>query len=141
LGGNPSGSCPDYENTNNWYLLYDLCRGSYEKERMYTYVFPINALGSTIYSVTSDWTDARFEDYIYFDKDASGSGATFVEGQYLQFLHNVIISCTGNPIRFYGTDSDNSYMFTRGDKSKGIRVYDGCVKLFEGGQLTLRGEL
>jgi hypothetical protein len=75
--------------------------------------------------------DASF-DYRYFNVDAAGTSATFEAGQNLQFLPDISVTCTsttGGSIRFEGTSSDNTILFSNGDRTKGARIYGGTIKV------------
>ena len=76
--------------------------------------------------------------YRYFDRDTTGSSATFESGQYFQFLPNIVVTCTsatGGSIRFEGSTTDNTLLFTRGDTSQGVLIYNGTIKLNQGGSI------
>jgi hypothetical protein len=77
--------------------------------------------------------------YRYFNVDASGVDATFNSGHKLQFLPGVVVICTGSgvfeTIRFDGVYTDHTRMFTGGDITRGIRIYNGAIELTNGGGL------
>ncbi|RZN39858.1 MAG: hypothetical protein EFT35_03420, partial [Methanophagales archaeon ANME-1-THS] len=122
---------------NTWYVLdglYYPAGGSINDEYMLENIYPAVALGN---SIAGTYSLQSFP-YHYFDQDATGNSATFEAGQYLQFLPNVEVTCTsttGGSIRFLGTSSYNTRLFTRGDPSKGIRIYNGAVKLNKDGSI------
>ncbi|HIE31875.1 MAG TPA: hypothetical protein EYP67_05790 [Methanosarcinales archaeon] len=121
-----TGTFPDGNNT--WYTLDALHLGHYYKEKMLVDIFPAQALYG---SLSGTYARQSFP-YRYFDRDATGDSATFEAGQNLQFLPDITVTCTsatGNSIRFEGSSSQNTRLFTRGDRTKGIRIYDGSVKL------------
>ncbi len=105
-----------------WYVPGDV-------EYMLVDIYPAQALGSSLSGTYA--RDASFP-YRYFDQDATGNSATFENGQYLQFLPGITVTCTsttGGSIRFEGSSSDNTWLFTRGDRTKGVRIYDGAIKM------------
>ena len=111
-----------------WYTLeHSYFQGNVEY--MLVDIYPAQALES---SIAGTYTrDASFP-YRYFDQDATGNSATFENGQYLQFLPGITVTCTsttGGSIRFEGSSSDNTWLFTRGDRTKGVRIYDGAIKM------------
>jgi hypothetical protein len=124
------------DSTTTWYTLDEIYGGDPDDEFVLVNVFPAHATGSVLsgtYPLTSSFP------YRYFNVDATGSSATFEAGQYLQFLPRITVtstSTTGDNIRFYGTSSANTRLFTRGDISKGIRIYSGAIKLSSYGSIT-----
>jgi len=125
-GWGKTGTFPDGNNT--WYTLNALHQGDYYKEKMLESIYPAQALYG---SLSGTYTRKSFP-YRYFDRDATGDSATFKAGQNLQFLPDITVTCTsatGGSIRFEGSSSQNTRLFTRGDRTKGIRIYDGSVKL------------
>jgi len=119
--------------SNAWYTLDALQGGDPNEEYMLEGIKPAQALGSWL---SGTYTLQAFP-YRYFDRDATGSSATFNSGQYLQFLPGVTVTCTsttGGSITFYGW----SRLFTRGDTSQGIRIYSGgAIKLYQNGSIRL----
>ncbi len=113
---------------DTWYTLDALYGGDPDEEYMLEYIYPAQALGS---SLSGTYTRQSFP-YRYVDRDATGSSATFEEGQYLQFLPGITVTCTsttGGSIRFEGSSSNNTWLFTRGDRTRGARIYSGTIKL------------
>ena len=124
--------CGDPNGCNTWYCLDALHLGDYDKEKMLVGIYPAQALGS---SLSGTYSRQSFP-YRYFDRDAAGSSATFEAGQYLQFLPRVTAKCTsttGDYIRIVGSSSLNTRLFTRGDRSKGGRIYNGGIRLYNNG--------
>jgi hypothetical protein len=117
---------------SGWFEIDAIPGGDPDNEGMINEVCPNVALGpilSGTYSATSF-------PYRYFDQYAEGGAATFFGGQYLQFLHNIVVrasSLPGSTIGFYGFSSGNTFLFSRGVPSKGIRIHDGAVKLKSNG--------
>jgi len=126
-GWGRTGTFPNGNNT--WYTI-DALHGSNDpdEECMLENIYPAQALGSWLSGTYS----LQSFPYRYFDQDATGTSATFGAGQNLQFLPDITVTCTsatGNSIRFEGSSSQNTRLFTRGDMTKGVRIYDGAVKL------------
>jgi hypothetical protein len=136
-GAVPPGD-PDWAgitNSNNWYTLDALPGSSSDEEDMIENIYPAQALGSSISGTYTQ--DAAFP-YRYFDQDATGYSATFESGQFLQFLPDITVRCisaVGNAIRFEGSSGYHTRLFTRGDTSQGIRIYDGVIKLNTDGSI------
>jgi len=107
---------------DHWYVPGD-------NEYMLVGIYPAQALGS---SLSGNYPQDSSFSYRYFDQDATGNCATFESGQYLQFLPGITVTCTsttGGSIRFEGSSSYNTWLFTRGDRTKGVSIYDGAIKL------------
>jgi hypothetical protein len=121
------------EGHSGWFAIDDIPGGDPEKEGMINEVYPDVALGPLL---SGAYPKAKFP-YRYFDQDAKGDAATFFSGQYLQFLHNITVRASSSPgstILFYGYASgNNTLLFSRGNPSKGIRIYNGAVKLNSNG--------
>ena len=123
-----------YTNSNTWYTLDALPCSDSDKERMFENIYPAQALG---HSLSGTYTRQSFP-YRYFDRDATGDSVNFKAGQNLQFLPDITVTCTsatGNSIRFEGSSSQNTRLFTRGDRTKGVHIYDGAVKLNQHGSI------
>ncbi len=83
--------------------------------------------------------DATFS-YRYFYRDTWGTtGGTFAGGQRIQFLPRILVynnSSTGTTVTFQGSSSYFSYLFTRGDLNRGIKIHlnsSTAVKLYPKG--------
>jgi hypothetical protein len=118
-----TGTCQD--GCNAWYTLDALYLGGKDEEEMLENIYPAPALGSWLSGI-----------YVlgdrYFDQDATGHGVIFLSCQNLQFLPGITVTCTGATggfIRFEGSGSSNTRLFTRGDRTEGVRIYDGAIKL------------
>jgi len=125
-----AGTCQD--GCNTWYCLDALHQGDYDKEKALVGIYPATALGS---SLSGTYSRESFP-YRYFDRDAIGNSATFEAGQYLQFLPRITAKCTsttGDYIRIVGSGSLNTRLFTRGDRSRGGRIYNGGIRLYNNG--------
>jgi len=131
-GGSPDKPCWDgYTDTNIWYTLDAIPCSDPDEEFMLVNIFPVVSLTHSLSGTYILWP---LFPYRYFNRDASGSSATFNAGQYLQFLPNIVVTSTGN-IKFMGATSFESYFFTRGDTSKGIRIDNGGISLYSGGKM------
>ncbi len=129
IGTDPHGN-------DTWYTLDALHLGDPGEEDMLENIYPAQALGASLMG----YYQLDVFRYRYFDRDATADSATFEAGQALQFLPNITVGCTSYinaSIRFLGSPSANTVLFTRGDKSQGIRIYNGGVKLMTNGDLSL----
>ncbi len=106
-------------------------------EGMIRGIKPDCSLGS---SLSGSYVPPSFP-YRYFDQDATGSNADFGSGHKLQFLPGVKVTCTsttGGKIEFRGTSAYNTYLFTRGDLSNGIRILNSSkIHLYQNGSIKL----
>ncbi len=112
-----------------WYNLDALNQpggGTTSDEYMLVNILPVNSVRWTI---AGNYPKEAFN-YRYFDQDASGSSAVFEGSQNLQFLPNIVVRSTGT-IKFEG----NSRLFSRGDRSRGIRTDSGGISMYSGGQM------
>ena len=117
-----------------WYTLDALYLGGVDEEYILENIYPAQALGSWL---SGTYSQQSFP-YRYFDRDATGYSATFSSGQYLQFLPNITVtntSNTGGSFRFEGSDTLNTRLFTRGDTSQGVRIYNGTIKINKNGSI------
>jgi hypothetical protein len=123
-------------NATTWYTLDSLIYGNLTEEYMLINIYPIEAMGN---GFSGTYSTSTFP-YRYFDRDALGSYATFESGQFLQFLPGITITCapgSNNSVRFMGSPVLNIRMYTRGDVSKGARLYEGSIKLYANGCISL----
>jgi len=119
---------------NTWWQVGTLYLGGTDYEAILESIYPAQALGN---SISGTYSLQSFP-YRYFDQDTDGNSATFSAGQYLQFLPGITASCrsgTGTAIRFEGTSSANTRLFTRGDPSQGLHIYAGTLKMYPGGSV------
>ncbi|MBI5557357.1 MAG: C10 family peptidase [Deltaproteobacteria bacterium] len=123
---------------DTWYTLDSLSADPAGEEYLLEAIRPepsITSLSGATYA-----RDAAFP-YRYFYRDTGGTGATFEGGQSIQFLPNIAVyntSTTGGTIDFEGSDSSFSYLFTRGDRGRGIKMHldaDAAVKLYQNGMI------
>jgi len=128
------------DNHTTWYTLDELYYpdgGGWPGDNMLVDIYPGPSLGNTI---SGSYPLESFP-YRYFDQDATSQGATFLSGQHLQFLPGIVVKCVstvGGEVRFEGSASNDTKLFTRGDESKGIRIINGAVKLKNNGSIKLR---
>lgn len=120
-----TGTFPDGNNT--WYTLDAIYKGDPDEEYMLENIYPAQAVGGLCFGT---YPREAFS-YRYFDQDAAGHVATFEAGQYLQFLPDITVTCAlpKGYVRFEGTSPYNTLLFTRGDRSTGVRIYNGAIKL------------
>ena len=117
------------ESHTAWYTLDALSGGDPATEYIIASIYPAQSLNS---SLSGTYTrDASFP-YRYFNVDAAGTSATFEAGQYLQFLPDITVTCTsttGGSVRFDGSSTYNTRLFSNGDRTKGARIYNGTIKM------------
>jgi hypothetical protein len=126
-----------------WYTLDGLHNpdpdGSISDEYIVTDIYP----GCAVYDTMSGDYMKTTLGYRYFDQDATGDSATFWAGQKLQFLPGVVVKCsnsTGGYLRFIGVNSDPSWnmnLFSNGDLSRGIKMIDSEIRVYNGGGIQL----
>lgn len=119
---------------NTWWTLDALYLGGIDEEYIIENIYPAQATGSWI---SGTYAKQSFP-YRYFDRDATGYSATFESGQYLQFLPDITVtntSATGGSFRFEGSGTLNTRLFTRGDTSTGVRIYNGAMKVNQNGSI------
>jgi len=123
---------------DTWYTLDALPGGGIDIEHFVGNIVPNCALGSWIYG----YYPTTSPNYRYFDRDAIGYAATFQYGQLLQFLPEVVVTGMSptEPIVFDGSDFLNLRMFTGGDLSNGIRIYDASIELTNFGSIKFYDE-
>jgi hypothetical protein len=104
---------------DTWYTLDALLGGDPNEEFLLRYIIPYPYVASSGTYIRESFP------YRYFYRDLSlSSTTTFDGGQNLQFLPNVVLTYTGSSdsIRFEGSSSYYSRLFTRGDLSRGVRI-------------------
>ena len=123
---------------NMWYSINGLYQvnpdGTWEDEYMVKDIHPSVSLSSPVAGLILLWPAFP---YRYFDRDCSGGPATFQGGQYIQFMHNIVVTATNGDFRFNGTSGNETRLYTRGDKTKGVRIDNGTLMLMPGGSMTL----
>jgi hypothetical protein len=122
--------------SNAFYILDQL--PGVNQEFMLEAIVPVDAMGATTLSGVYD-TQIDFN-YRYFDRDASGSSASFVGYQNLQFLQNIHVSAaSGGTVRFENSSTESLILFTRGDTNRGVHIYDtGVLQLLDGGAIKFK---
>jgi hypothetical protein len=122
-----------------WYDLDKLhypAGGSLDDEFMIREIYPVSKIAgggcaiSGTFNLDQTWT------FRYFHKDTCGGPATFVAGQFLQFLPGARLASTTGTIRIDSTDAQRTTLFTHGDMTKGIRMYDGSIIVSQNGSLN-----
>ena len=118
---------------DTWWILDAIPGSEITGDYIIESIVPVTALGNWL----NGTYNAQSFPYRYFDRDATGYGATFGNGQFLQFLPEVTVTGIGatDPIKFYGTSYLNLRMFTGGDLSHGIRIYDASIELTNYGSI------
>lgn len=121
-----------------WFTLDAIPGCDPDGDYIVTNIVPVTAMGSWVYGPYNTQTF----NYRYFDRDATGYNATFQNGQFLQFLPEVVVTgiSSTDPIEFNGSDFLNLRMFTGGDLSHGIRIYDASIQLTNYGSIKFYDE-
>ncbi len=129
---------PRCDGCNTWYQLDEIYGGNPNDEYMLIRIYPAQAMGWIFYGTY----ERQSFPYRYFDRDAVSTDAIFLPGQRLQFLPGVRVMCISNwggSIKFQGSpfffNLFNTFLYTRGDRSRGIRIYNGTVKLMYKGSI------
>jgi hypothetical protein len=119
---------------NGWYEFNHIFTDpdNHDNDSMVFNLFPDGALGP---SLIGTYAMIPTFPYRYFDRDATGVGAVFSPGQSLQTLPGIVI--TGMGTSFQGISPFVTKIFTRGDRTKGISVQNGTLKLTNGGSIRL----
>lgn len=132
-GWGGTGTCQD--GCNTWYTLDALHLGGYDEEQMLIRVRPNVGLAA---SISGTYPRESFP-WRYFMMDTTGSSASFSAGQNLQFLPRISLKCissSGQYIRFRGTSSNNTRLYSiDGTQSAGIQIYDGGIRLYQNGSI------
>jgi hypothetical protein len=126
-----------YTNSNCFFQLDNLPGSFAAAELMLINIYPAQSLGNYL---SGTYPRESFN-YRYFNVDATAANADFAPGQNLQFLQNVTVTCpsrSGTSIRFNGSNSLPTRLFSRGDLSKGVRINNGSLKLRNGGAIAFR---
>ena len=124
-------------NYNTWYVLDALHDGDPDEEEMIRGIRPLNCFDG----VVSGAYPLPELPYGYVDQDATCSdSAAFASGYNLQFLPNATLTCTSttDSLRIYGTGSENTRLFTRGDPSRGVHIVGSAIKMSHGGTVVFR---
>lgn len=122
--------------SDTWYTLDALNGGDPGEEYLLENIRPEPYLTTLEGSFSRD---ATFP-YRYFYRDTWGANGYFAGGQRIQFLPWIVVynsSTTSSlPVTFQGSSSSFSYLFTRGDLNRGIKMHlnaSAAVKLYPGG--------
>ncbi len=124
--------------SNTWFTLDALPCPDLSKEDVIAFIKPAGSL-DTILSGT--YVAQSVFPYRYVNVDTGGESAVFQAGQLIQSLPGRRIRCTsavgGGGIKFYGSPSLHTRIFTRGDTSKGVKITNGAVVLYGGGGVLI----
>jgi hypothetical protein len=117
---------------NTWYAFDQLPPYNIPAEDMIINIRPYNSLGSNL-------GGTFFAGYHYVNMDASGSNAIFFGGCLIQTLPNMVVKGVGTTpaLKFYGTASNNTYFYTNGDHTAGIKIVNGGLVLSNNGSLKM----
>jgi hypothetical protein len=115
-----------------WYALDSLTTDPEGEEFLLEVIRPEPVLFdmSTFYA-----RNATFP-YRYVYRDTAGVNGSFEGGQRIQFLPGVVAYCSSGTVTFNGSSSNYSYLFTKGDLSRGIKMHLNSaakLKLYAGG--------
>ncbi|MFH1747888.1 MAG: C10 family peptidase [Planctomycetota bacterium] len=122
---------------DTWWALDALYLGGIGAEYIIINVFPDNAIGTTV------WLNYPAA-VRYFDRDASGSFASFDAGNGLQVLKSgFLLTNTGGAsdvITLYGTPTAKTRFFLEGDLAGKTRIsiQGGAMKINGGGEMVIR---
>jgi len=121
------------EGNTDWHRLEAIPGGGETTDVIMINIYPAPSLGpspSGVYAAVPSFP------YRYFDRDCTSSSAVFQAGHKLQFLPNIAVRSIGT-IKFEGSSTSESRLFTRGDTSNGIRLNNGGISLYTNGNLKL----
>jgi hypothetical protein len=120
-----------------WWTVDGIPGGNATVEWIYENIVPSQAIGDTVNGLFSLPTFP----YRYFDRDAQSTiGATFEDGQLLQFLAGVKLinnNVSTGSIRFLGTNALPTQIFANGVVNSGVLIRNGAMKLHKGGGIVL----
>ena len=119
---------------NTWYTVDALHQpggGSLADEYMLLGIVPLSALGANVSGTITPnpWL------YRYVDRDVNVDDAEFAAGVQLQFLPGARLRATGlrgGTLRFYGAPGQDTLLFSHGDKTQGIKIYDSGIRIYGG---------
>jgi hypothetical protein len=120
-----------------WYTLDALVDTMTTEENILYDVYPTTAIGPSPGGI---YPKEAFE-FRYFDRDAEAVYTVFAAGQRLQFLPDVVLTCSAGSVLFEGSIGDDTILSTGGDWQRGIHIDGGGLKIRPGGQMVLRGEI
>lgn len=123
---------------DGWYVFDDLYQpdpeGTPAHEGMLHEIYPIGVLGPTVSGTVPAFS---YFPHRYVDRDCAASSADFEAGQLIQFLPYMRLSCASGFLRFNATPALNTRLYT-GEYSRGIRINDGQLVMYEGGSVKFR---
>ena len=123
--------------SNTWFTLDALPCPDLSQEEAIAYIKPAGSLGATL---SGTYTAYSAFPYRYVNVDAAGESAVFQAGQLIQSLPGLTVRCTSTgsgAIKFYGSASLHTRIFTRGDQTKGVKITNGGVALYGGGGVLI----
>jgi hypothetical protein len=134
------------DSSTAWWTLDGLNLGGVDEERIIVNLKPGPSMGSWLSGSPDDahvLYGVPSSTYRYFDQDAMGRNVTFAAGHNLQFLQGVSVRGTspvGDSIRFSGTPSATTRMFSikgtaKGGSDAGIRLENGGIRLYNTGSI------
>ncbi len=117
-----------------WYTLDAVPNGGFYIEHFIRDIVPTTFLGTNLSGTYAPLSIPR-----YFDRDASGSNATFNSGHQLQILPDLTITGIGTStyIKFFGATGLYTNIYTKGDNSEGILIKNGGIRLINNGSIKL----
>jgi hypothetical protein len=125
---------------DGWYSPNEIPGGDPDVEYIVFRIRPDCSLGESL----SGTYEPPYYPYRYFNRDASGSTVTFAAGNYLQVLRSGFhLTNSGtlgtDHITFEGTEYDTTVVYINGDRVGGerMRIEDGAVKIWAGGQIAI----
>jgi hypothetical protein len=119
--------------SDTWYTLDTLTTDPEGEEYLLENIRPEPYLTT----LNGEWTRASFP-YRYFYMDTTGGPGTFHGGQRIQFLPGIVVRATTGTVTFEGSASYDSYLFSRGDLSRGLKIHneaDAAIKLYSNGSI------
>jgi hypothetical protein len=113
---------------STWYSLDELVYGEEDEEYMLVGIYPSKSFHDVM---SGNYPREPALPFRYFDRDVTGGPAIIENGQGLQFLPNISVTCTIDSVLIYGSPPDTlrSRLFTRGDQSRGVLISNGAVKM------------
>jgi len=126
-----------YSNSNTWFTLDALPCTEMAEEEVIANLKPVGCLNASMSGTYGQYSPFP---YRYVNVDTGGESAIFQAGQLIQFLPGLTARCTSTgsgAVKFYGSTSLHTRLFTRGDTSKGVKITNGCVALYGSGGVLM----
>jgi hypothetical protein len=122
---------------NTWYFLDALNQpdpqGGPEWEAITHNIYPNCIIGS---SISGEIPDNPSYPHRYVDRDCSAASAHFWAGQLIHFHPRKVMTCTSGSLRFDGTPSKNTRLYTA-DYGRGALINDGRIVMYPGASIML----